>query len=293
MTETVPMSSVRPMTREEAQTLQQWVISEEWDEGEHDADVLYDIDPEGFWAILDDEGHIVGGLSIIASTDSIASISHFYIRPEARGHGYARRALPQLLEIHGHRIHDDVSITNFCWPHAVDDSARWGFAPLHEEWRMVLSQSPLDEPDPDPRIVDARRLDLADVVAFDATHAGRSREVLWRRWLALPGATSLASLDPSGPVTGLGTIRPSALGFRVGPLMAVTPEVARDLLVRLICRAVGQRVAIDVPLANPHAEPLASSLGFVLDFRTVRTVWGHAPQLPWQENYATVMLHLD
>lgn len=284
---------VRVMTRAEARALQEWLVREQWDEGEYDADVLFDVDPEGFWAILDDAGEIVGGLSIIASTDSVATISHFYIATEARGRGYARRALPQLLEIHGHRIHDSVAITNFCWPHAVDASARWGFAPLHQEIRMVRAPGPWVDPIPDPLVVDARTLDPEDIVAFDEVCSGRSRETLWRRWLDLPGSASLALLDAQGAITGLGAIRPSALGFRVGPLMTTSPQGARQLLERLLPFAGGQRVAIDVPTANPHAEPLARDFDFVEDFRTVRTVWGRAPEIPWHMSYATVMLHLD
>lgn len=312
---------VRRMTRTEARALQEWVVSEQWDEGEFDADVLYDIDPEGFWALLDDAGQIVGGLSIIASTDSIATVSHFYIKPEARGHGYARRSLPQLLEINAHRIHDDVVITNFCWPGAVETNAQWGFAPHHDELRMVLEAaggpgaSAADvaagqEAEPavqradqavdlpaDSGLIDARTLGVAAIVQFDAAHAGRPRETLWRRWLGLPGATSLALLDTVGDtaseLAGVGTIRPSALGYRVGPLMASTPAGARLLLEQLIARAGGKRVAMDVPTANSHAEPLARSLGFTQDFRTVRTVWGREPDASWHGSYATVMLHLD
>lgn len=314
---------VRRMTRTEARALQDWVVAEQWDEGVFDADVLYDIDPEGFWAMLDDAGQIVGGVSIIASTDSIATVSHLYVKPEARGRGYARRALPQLLEINAHRIHDDVIITNFCWPHAVETNAHWGFAPLHDELRMVLDASPGEpsgtsaaaatagpgaapaaqraelpvELPADACVVDAHTLDLGVLVQFDAAHAGRPRETLWRRWLRLPGATSLALLNnasnDAAALAGLGTIRPSALGYRVGPLLASTTAGARLLLERLIARADGQRVAMDIPTANVHAEPLARSLGFTQDFRTVRTVWGRSPDASWHGTYATVMLHLD
>jgi len=168
-----PPTCVRVMTREEAHALQDWVVSDEWDEGDYDADVLFDIDPDGFWALLDDGGTVVGGLSIIASTDSIGSASHFYVVPEARGRGWARRAIPALLQVHGPRIHDGVTVTNFCWPHAVEASRRIGFMPLHDEIRMVRPPvSVIDVPE-SSRIVDARDLDFRDVVSFDAGRAGR------------------------------------------------------------------------------------------------------------------------
>lgn len=284
---------VRHMTRAEAQELQRWLVAEEWDEGEFDVDVLYDIDPEGFWALLDDEGGFAGGLSIVASTDSVATISHFYIRPEARGRGLAKRALPQVLELNASRIHDDVTITNFCWPHAVEDSARWGFAPLHEELRMVRPRDVASSSVVPGRVVDARTLDLRSIVEFDAARSGRRRETLWKRWLALPGARTVAVQGGAGAVLALGTIRPTAQGHRIGPLDASGPGAARDALAGLLAHAHGTRVAMDVPSANPDAVPLAREYGFAEDFRTVRTVWGVVPTLPWNERYATVMLHLD
>lgn len=288
-----PRTCVRVMTREEARALQDWVVSERWDEGEYDADVLYDIDPEGFWALLDDDGAVVGGLSIIASTDTIGSVSHFYVVPEARGVGWARRAIPALLEVHGSRIHDGVTVTNFCWPHAVEASRRIGFTPLHDEIRVVRAPAPIADAPVSSQVVGARDLDLRDIVAFDAERAGRERSALWRRWLHLPGATTLAAFADDGRMTALGAIRPSALGYRVGPLDAVTPDAARDLMVRLLPHAGSARVAMDVPTANPEAVALAAEMGFAEDFRTVRTVWGVVPDIPWHERYATVMLHLD
>jgi hypothetical protein len=50
---------------------------------------------------------------------------------------------------------------------------------------------------------------------------------------------------------------------------------------------------MDVPAINSDAVDLALSLDFVEEFRTVRTVRGVVPDLPWHERYATVMLHLD
>jgi GNAT superfamily N-acetyltransferase len=281
------------MSRAEAQMLQGWLVSEQWDEGEYDADVLYDIDTEGFWAILDDDGEVVGGLSIIASTDSIGSVSHFYIRPEARGFGWARRAIPTLVQIHGHRLHDRLTLTTFSWPAAVDASAPIGFNPLHEELRMVRPPGTAPEALESASIVDGRSMAEQDIIAFDAARTGRERAILWRRWLDLPGATTLVSLDGDGGIRALGTIRPTALGHRVGPLDAVNADAAREVLLGLLPHAHGTRVAMDVPAINSDAVDLALSLDFVEEFRTVRTVRGVVPDLPWHERYATVMLHLD
>ena len=284
---------VRPMTRDEARTLQEWVVADHWDEGDWDADVLFDIDPDGFWAILDDDGSMVGGLTIVASPDNVGTVSLFFMQPSARGRGVAKRALADLLALLGHRITDDISLTNFSWPWSIEATRVWGFVPLFPEVRMVHSAGSVEPPSDDASIVDARTLSEDAVIAFDAVRAGRRRDVLWRRWLSLPGSATLAAMDGNGAIRGLGTIRPSALGHRIGPLLAVTPDDAATLLRHLMAQGHGTRVAMDMPSANPNAEPLAISQGFAEEFRTVRTIWGVVPELPWHERYATVTLHLD
>ena len=280
------------MTRSEARQLQDWVVSEQWDEGEHDADVLYDIDPDGFWAILDDEGRLIGGVAAIAPDDEFGSASMLYLTPEARGHGIWQRTLTDLMTLIGHRLATDISVTVFVFPDAVDATLPWGFVRLHDEVRMVRpptlpGEFPLDE-----GVIDARDVSQADVISFDAAHTGRAREALWRRWLHLPQSTT-AGVTVGDELVGLGTIRPSALGYRIGPLYATDPSVAERLMRRLLHDARGSRVAMDVPVGNPDAVSLVHAFGFAEDFRTVRMVRGPIPDVPWEQRYATVMLHLD
>lgn len=286
------------MTRQEARDLQAALVLEQWDEGDVDVDVLFDIDPDGFWAFLDEDGAPVGGVSVIASTDSIATVSHFYVTPEARGQGVAQRCLAELLQIHAHRIHDDVTITTFTFGGSAEAASRWGFSSVQDEIRFVRAPGPA-EPQAEETVI-LRAIDApadaaaeASIVAFDALRIGRERSVLWHRWLRLAGALTVVA-ERQGALCGVGTIRPSALGYRVGPLLAEDPEVGGAVLRRLVAFASKEaRVAMDVPAANPDASEVALAQGFTEEFRTVRLIWGRVPDVPWHEQYATAMLHLD
>lgn len=280
------------MTREEARTLQQWVVGEWWDEGLEDADVLYDIDPDGFWAVLDEGGQVVGGLSTIAPDEHFGSVSHLYLSADARGRGIWRRALEDLFALLGHRLRDGMTVTIFMMPEAVETTRKFGFEPVHDEIRMVRAPGDVPPAPQDAGVMDARDLLESEVVAFDAARTGRSRPVLWQRWLRMADSATCAVVD-DGRIVGLGTMRPSARGHRIGPLFATEPDVAERLLRRLLPAAEGTRIAVDVPASNPAAVALLSALGFVEEFRTVRMAWGKLPAMPWQECYATVMLHLD
>lgn len=280
------------MTRAEVHTLQEWVVAEWWDEGHWDADVLFDIDPDGFWAILDDDGQVVGAAAVIAPGEDIGTVSYLYLTAQARGRGVVTHTIADLFALLGHRMHEDVTVTVFMMPPSTTTAEQLGFVPLHEEIRMVRAPGPAPAAPTDPGLVDARDLPEAEVIAFDAAHAGRPREILIRRWLALPDSAMLAVVE-DGVLQGVGAIRPSARGHRIGPLQARDPDTAVRLMRGLLPHAHGTRIAIDVPASNPHGEPLLSALGFVEEFRTVRMVWGRVPDLPWQQSYATVMLHLD
>lgn len=281
------------MTRAEVHTLQEWVVAEWWDEGDWDADVLFDIDPDGFWAILDDDGQVVGAAAVIAPVDDIGTVSYLYLTAQARGRGIVTRTIPDLFALLGHRMHEDVTVTVFMMPPSTTTAEQLGFVPLHEEIRLVLPPGPPMPAAKDVEIIDARDLPEAAVIDFDAAHAGRPRDILIRRWLRLPESAVLASVDDDGRLRGLGAIRPSARGHRVGPLHADDSVVAEGLLRSLIAHAGGTRVALDLPGSNPHGLAMLDRLGFVEEFRTVRMVWGRLPQVPWDRCYATVMLHLD
>jgi hypothetical protein len=99
---------------------------------------------------------------------------------------------------------------------------------------------------------------LHDIIAYDAKGFGVVRDRMLAVWLAMnPGIVSRC--PDTGAVNGYGCVRPADVGYRVGPLFADTPEVARHVLQALL-RAVpaGCRVFVDTPDMN---RPFAEAMG--------------------------------
>ena len=111
---------------------------------------------------------------------------------------------------------------------------------------------------------------------------------------AIPG-TVLALVDAQGNCHGFGRIRPCLLhrgeGWRIGPLMAETPEAAARLLQGLLHRHAGV-VLIDAPAANAQAPAVLEQLGFSPLSETLRMYRGEAPAVSLQDVYGLACLEL-
>jgi ribosomal-protein-alanine N-acetyltransferase len=110
-----------------------------------------------------------------------------------------------------------------------------------------------------------------------------------------PAGSVLALVDSQGRCHGFGRIRPCLLqqgeGWRIGPLMAETPEAAERLLQGLLCRHAGV-VLVDAPAANPQATSVLERLGFRQISQTLRMYRGAAPVVSLQDVYGLACLEL-
>jgi ribosomal-protein-alanine N-acetyltransferase len=105
----------------------------------------------------------------------------------------------------------------------------------------------------------------------------------------------LALVDEQGSCHGFGRIRPCLLhrgeGWRIGPLMAETPEAAARLLQGLLLRHAGV-VLIDAPAANAQAAAVLEQQGFSPISQTLRMYRGAAPAVSLQDVYGLACLEL-
>jgi hypothetical protein len=112
---------------------------------------------------------------------------------------------------------------------------------------------------------------FAQLVEYDAQCFPARREVFLREWLRLPGATALG--HPAGNrLAGIGVIRPSTLGFKIGPLFADDVDKAARILDGLVASVPGQSYCIDAPetQAQPGTDELVRAFGLTKVFRTAR-----------------------
>jgi len=144
-------------------------------------------------------------------------------------------------------------------------------------------------------LLEGRHIPEAAVQRFDALREPSPRPHFLHQWLQHPAGTVHALLDRTGACRGFGRIRPCLLqqgeGWRIGPLVADEPAVARALLEGLLQRHPGV-VLLDVPGANAEAAPLLEQLGFVPVSSTLRMYRGAVPSTSLADVYGLACLEL-
>ena len=145
------------------------------------------------------------------------------------------------------------------------------------------------------QLLEGAAIPLSAVQRFDAEREPSPRPHFLAQWLNHPAGSVLALVDSQGRCHGFGRIRPCLLqqgeGWRIGPLMAETPEAAQRLLHGLLCRHAGV-VLVDAPAANPQASSVLEQLGFRQISQTLRMYRGTAPSVSLQDVYGLACLEL-
>jgi hypothetical protein len=134
----------------------------------------------------------------------------------------------------------------------------------------------------DPAAIPLHQIPWPELAAYDVQVSGLSREGFMRAWLGQEGGHGLA-LREDGAIAGYGFLRPCRVGFKLGPLYASDPAIARRLLLSLLSAAQGSQVQIDVPEPNLAAMRLMNQLGWHNPFGCARMVHGTAPAIPIEQ----------
>lgn len=194
------------------------------------------------------------------------------VKPARRGLGYGQQIWQAVLAAMG-----SGPLVIHPTPEFAQHSERYGFVQDWFNLRMTGT-------------VQARRTDesgmslhtevpLGELVRYDTEASGLVRPRMLQVLYAQPGTCTLV-FRQGGMLRGVGSIRPSRQGFRIGPLFADDAAIAGRLFDVLCSRAgTGQMVTIDVPDANPAALEVMTSRGFAATARALRMSRGRVPPL--------------
>jgi hypothetical protein len=110
-----------------------------------------------------------------------------------------------------------------------------------------------DVPEGDFEVVNARDIRFDDVIAYDSGIHTVPRAVYISNWAEHASATTYVALK-SGRVVGYGVLRPADLGYKMYPLYADDPKIAKALFCRLASGIPsGQDVIFTHPIDNDYA----------------------------------------
>jgi GNAT superfamily N-acetyltransferase len=269
-------ATIRPLRRDELDTVVGWAAAEGWNPGRVDADAFWAQDPHGFWgAELD--GQLVGSASAVAYGDSYGFWGMFIVVPEHRGEGIgsliARTTIADLRD----RLRDGAAIELDGVPQQEDYYRSLGFAYGHRNVRMrgtaVVAA-------PEHVVVPLASVAFDALVAYDAAVFGTLRPDFLSAWLTPPGGLAVGVLE-GGRITGYGVVRHCEDGAKIGPLFADDPAVAESLYRALASHVAGSPIHLDIPETQPDAVALAARHGLTESFACARMRLGGPSATRW------------
>lgn len=273
------MSTIRGMTQSELRTLVDWAGREGWNPGRNDADLFWELDPDGFLA-LEVDGRLAGGGAIIRYDERFGFMGLFLVDPAHRGRKlgtelwYARR--DRLLA----RMQPGATIGLDAVDAMIPFYECGGFHAFHRHRRFEV---PVTAEGPPPLQADAEVVDVSHVpwpqlAELDRQGFPADRSRFLKAWVRQSGATSLGYVE-GGRLRGYGTLRPCRTGWKIGPLLAEDRDVAEALLRQFRRRIGDDPLTVDMPDNNPGAVSLARDLGMREVFGCVRMYHGPAPEI--------------
>jgi hypothetical protein len=261
----------------------QWAADEGWNPGRHDSIAFASADPHGF-LIGRIDGEPATCISVIRYGTGFGFLGFYIARIPFRGKGYGRATWQAGMQrLAGRNVGLDG---------VVEQQENYRASGFTFAWtNMRYSGTPAEvQPPPGVRLVDGRALPFDMVAAYDRRFFPAARDAFLACWLVLPGHTTLAALR-DGETIGLGVVRPSREGCRIGPLYAQSPDVAAALLSGL-ATAEAEPTFIDIAEINPAATGLAEQLNLKPEFETARMYTGPVPSIDTAGLYGITSLEL-
>jgi GNAT superfamily N-acetyltransferase len=276
---------IRPMETADMERALDWAAEEGWNPGLEDATAFRKCDPDGFF-VGESNGTPVSCISAVRYGDDFGFIGFYICHPDWRGQGLARPLWDRALDhLEGRTIGLDAVL-------AQEETYRLtGFESDYHTLRhggLSVASPPMD-----PRVAVLGQGVMPSVLAYDRPFFATERERFLKNWCApmVPGRRGYVFVE-EGNLRGYGVIRRCREGFKIGPLLADTPEVADTLFQALAGEVRGQMVFLDVPAANEAGLDIAETYELSPEFETVRMYRGPAPELDLARTYGITTLEL-
>lgn len=279
---TEPAFIVRTATPAELDIIVGWAAKEGWNPGLRDAGCFRAADPGGFLIGLLD-GEPVTAISAVSYGVSFGFLGFYLCVPEQRGKGYGIKTWEAGMA----RLEKVKTIGLDGVVDQQDNYAKSGFILEHRNIRFGGTPTAASA---DPSIRPLTADDQRHVDAMDLACFGYARPAFLDAWLGADGHRALGCFQ-GARLDGYAVTRPCREGTKIGPLFAVSPEIAERLFDAAATGAASP-VFLDVPEPNTAALALAGKKGLTPSFETARMYLGPKPLLPLGEVFGITSFEL-
>ncbi len=280
---------IRPASLEQFITAVDWAANEGWNPGLDDLAVFHATDPSGFLMGWKD-GQPIASISVVNYSADYGFLGFYIVHPDHRSTGAGMAIWNAGMEYLGKRVIGLDGVLD-----QQENYKKSGFVFTGRNIRFTGVPKPWQNSTSTAMIRDIAHSDISALLAYDRKFFAANREIFTRRWIN-PDAeaqrqTKLAFLNDK--LVGYATIRACRSGYKIGPLFADNPEIARALMAQ-ICKSIpaDSEVSLDVPEANCIGCAMADEFGLQPVFETARMYRGSPPPLPIAKTFGITTFEL-
>ena len=253
--------SIRRMQKNELHIALDLAQKEGWNPGLNDAECFYQADPQGFFIGLLGDKPIAVGSAVIYSRD-YAFCGLYIVKKEFRGSGYGLKLTEERLNYVGNRVTGiDGVLEN------VSTYERIGYVPSHKQIRYELSTCPSFSAS--PYVVDIKTVPFRELEALDQKYFPAPRPHFLKCWIDQINSHALGYYKDKN-LEGYGVIRKCTQGYKIGPLFAASPPIAKALFESLCHKVEGGPIYLDIPEPNANAKLLVNEYKMIPKFEVIR-----------------------
>jgi GNAT superfamily N-acetyltransferase len=277
--------AIRPMPWAELQSHLFWARQEGWNPGLHDATPFHAQDPRGFF-LGEIDGEPIGMVAGVRYGTELGFVGLYIVRPPWRRQGYGIQLWQAALShLQGRVIGLDGVLDRQA------DYVRSGFELAWRNQRFE-GHTPGVALTIQPDIHPLNEWDWEQVLALDARCFGALRSHFLQSWLSQPGVVAMGH-GTSGQLDAFGMARPCGMGYKIGPLFAPGPLVARAVVLSLLSQLPRSSVfQVDIPAHQLKARALFEGMGMRPVFETARMYRGTPPRIPLEQVFGITSLEL-
>lgn len=261
-----------------------WVEKAGWNPGLYDAKCFYNTDPKGFFIGKLNGNPIAAGSAVIYD-DNFAFCGLYIVKDDFRSRGFGLTLTKHRLAYVGSR---NVGIDGVI--DMVEKYKRLGYEIAHSNIRY-MGQGPIPI-NTRIEVTPLSSVSFKEICAYDRLHFPASREKFLQCWLNQTPGFGYAVVQNS-QLVGYGYIRPSAEGFRIGPLFANNQDIADALFTNLVQHAGSSLFFMDSPAqVNLDARALAKHYHLEETFESARMYLKYEPDIAIKHVYGITSLEL-
>ncbi len=230
----------------------QWCIDEGWNIGLYDSAASYKMDPFGHFIAT--ESNPVASLSLIKHSPTFFTLGPFIVQKSYRKQGIGE-ALWNVAMSRMNKEHPAAHIVLYAVSQQVERYKKSGFTPVQTIQRWYL-----------PSNISSNNTSQCTAITQKQIPALKQyneknnviNQIVLSELLFKPDTKGLLFVVDD-IIKGFGMIRRCVRGFRIGSLVADTPEIAQALIAELFVFAQGESVFIDVPDSTPESVSLLNA----------------------------------